>query len=69
MYRPCHPTRDREVGVTARARRQGAISAPETCVLHQTVSRLPVANHIFLGSWIVDITARDQLPRGDTQYP
>ena len=55
MYRPCHPTRDREVGVTARARRQGAISAPETCVLHQTVSRLPVANHIFLGYWMVDI--------------
>ena len=39
---------------TARARRQGAISASETGILHQTVSRLPVANHIFLGSWMVD---------------
>ena len=28
--------------------------APETGILHQTVSRLPVANHIFLGSWMVD---------------
>ena len=32
--------------------RQGAISAPETGILHQTVSRLlaPVANQVFLGS-------------------
>ena len=40
---------------TARARRQGAISASETGILHQTVSRLPVANHVFLGSWMADI--------------
>ena len=41
--------------VTARARRQGAISAPETCILHPTVSRLPVAGLFFLGSWMADI--------------
>ena len=35
--------------------KEGAISAPETGILHQTVSRLPVANHIFLGSWMVNI--------------
>ena len=37
---------------TARARRQGAatILAPETNIFHQTVRRLPVANHVFLGS-------------------
>ena len=29
-------------------------SWPETGILHQVVSRLPVANHIFLGSWMVD---------------
>ena len=40
---------------TARAGRQRAISAPETSILHQTVSRLPVANHVFLISWTVDI--------------
>ena len=40
---------------TARACRQGASSAPETSILHQTVSRLPVANQVFLGSWMADI--------------
>ena len=40
---------------TTRAGRQGAILVPETGILHQTVSRLPVTNHIFLGSWTVDI--------------
>ena len=41
---------------TDRAERQVAatISAPETS-FHQTVRRLPVANHIFLGSWMVHI--------------
>ena len=39
----------------ARAGRQGAISTPETGILHHTVSRLPVANHVFLGSWTADI--------------
>ena len=41
--------------MTDRARRQGAISAPETIIPHQTVSRLPVANHVFLGYWLADI--------------
>ena len=27
---------------------------PRDCILHQTVSRLPVANQVFLGSWMVD---------------
>ena len=26
---------------------------PSVCIFHQTLSRLPVANHIFLGLWIV----------------
>ena len=47
--------RQRGRHATARARRQEAISAPETGILHQTVSRLPVANHIFMASWMVDI--------------
>ena len=41
---------------TARARRQGVISVPETGILHQTMSRLPVTNYVFLGSWTVDIS-------------
>ena len=54
---PSPPHRQRQRGrcATARARRQGAISPPETGILHQTVSRLPVASHIFMASWMVDI--------------
>ena len=40
---------------TARAVRQGAISDPETSILHQTVRRIAVANHVFLGFWRADI--------------
>ena len=48
---PCQGQRGRHA--TARAKRQGAtpVSAPETSIFHQILSRLPVANHIFLGSW------------------
>ena len=57
-YRPL-PSRWRQRGRrgTARAGRQGVtpILSAETSVLHQTVSRLPVANQVFLGSWMVDI--------------
>ena len=28
---------------------------PRDGILHQTVSRLPVTNQVFLGSWTVDI--------------
>ena len=35
-------------------RDSGCNLGPRDCVFHKTVSRLPVANHIFLGSWIVD---------------
>ena len=28
---------------------------PRDGILYQTVSRLPVANQVFLGSWMVDI--------------
>ena len=36
------------------------------------MGRLPVANQVFLQSWMGDICqegCRDQLPRGDTQTP
>jgi len=29
--------------------------SPRDGILHQTVSRLPVTNQVFLGSWMVDI--------------
>ena len=45
-----------EAGVpTARAGRQGDFLAPETGILHQTASRLSVANQVFLSSKTVDI--------------
>ena len=32
---------------------------PREGILHQTVSRLPVANQVFLGSWKVDVCQED----------
>ena len=48
------------IHVTARAGRQRAatLSAAEAGILHQTVSRVLVTNHVFLGSWTVDICQR-----------
>ena len=58
--------------VTARAKRQGANSAPET-ILYQTASRHPVGNQVFLGPWTVDIcqggrSQRSALQRRDTAH-
>jgi len=46
--------RQRGRQTTARARRLGAILAPEMASSTK-LSRLPVANQVFLGSWMVDI--------------
>ena len=46
--------RQRGRRTTARARRLGAILAPEMASSTK-LSRLPVANQVFLGSWMVDI--------------
>ena len=64
------PTRGREAGGGQPEPERGNLG-PKDSILHQTASRLPVANQMFLGSWTVDIhwvTARDQLPRGDTGH-
>ena len=45
---------ERQVGDSQNWKAKGNLS-PRDGILHQTVSRLPVANHIFLGSWMVDI--------------
>ena len=45
----------------SRKARAAAISAPETGILHQTVSRNPVANHILLRSWMVDICQEPEM--------
>ena len=46
---------------------------PRDGILHQTVSRLPVAKQVFLESWIVDIcqegqSLRSAPQRGDTRH-
>ena len=56
MYRPLPHSRGREAGVGQPEQEGKGQSRPQRPgILHQTVSRLPVANHVFLGSWIVDI--------------
>ena len=66
--------RDREAGV-----QQPELKARDCCnlsptdrIFHQTVSRLPAANHVFLGSWMVHIGQEchslRSAPRGDTQH-
>ena len=46
--------------------------SPTDRIFHQTVSRLPAANHVFLGSWMVHIGQEchslRSAPRGDTQH-
>ena len=51
----CSPQRrQRGRHATARVGRHGATSAPEMASFTR-LSRLPVANQVFLGSWMVDI--------------
>ena len=45
---------ERQVGDSQSWKMRGNLH-PRDGVLHQTASRLPVANQVFLGSWAVDI--------------
>ena len=36
-------------------------------ILHQTMSRLPVANQVFLGTWMIDICQESQNLRSAPQ--
>ena len=55
-----HPTpqplleAERQAG-NSQSRKAGGNLGPRDGILYQTVSRLPVANQVFLGSWTVDI--------------
>jgi len=44
----------RQVGNSQSWKSRGKL-CPRDGILHQTASRLPVANQVFLGSWTVDI--------------
>ena len=58
--------RQRGRRTTARARRLGAILAPEMASSTK-LSRLPVANQVFLGSWMVDICQEGHSQRTASQ--
>ena len=45
---------ERQVGNSRSRKARGNLGLRDG-ILHQTVSRLPVANQVFLGSWTVDI--------------
>ena len=55
MDRPISLTEaERQVDDSQSQKARGNLG-PRDGILHQTVSRLPVANQVFLGSWMVDI--------------
>ena len=55
MARPLPPPEaERQMG-TRQSQKARGIPGPRDSILYQTVSRLPVANQVFLGFWAVDI--------------
>ena len=48
------PEVERQAGNSQSQKAKGNLS-PRDSILHQTVCRLPTANQVFLGSWMVDI--------------
>ena len=48
------PEVERQAGDSQSQKAKGNLS-PRDGILHQTMCRLPVANQVFLGSWMVDI--------------
>ena len=54
MDQPIPPLEaERQAGESQSWKARGNLSPRD--IVHQTVSRLPVANQVFLGSWTVDI--------------
>ena len=62
-----HPAGGREEGKQQPELEGKGQSGPRDSIFHQNVSRLPVANHIFLGSWMVDICQEGHSPRSAPQ--
>ena len=56
----------RQVGESRSRKARGNLD-PRDSILHQTVSRLPVANQVFLGSWAVDVHQEDHSQRSASQ--
>ena len=60
------PEAERQAGDSQSQKARGNLS-PRDSILHQTVSRLPVANQVFLGSWMVDICQEGHSQRSAPQ--
>ena len=67
MDRPIPPPEaERQVGDSQSWKARGNLG-PRDGILHQTVSRPPVANQVFLGSWTVDIHQEGRSQRSAPQ--
>ena len=51
---------ERQAGNSQSQKMRGSLG-PRDSILHQTVSRLPVTNEVFLGSWTVDICQKSEI--------
>ena len=60
------PFRGREAGGSQSRKARGNLG-PRYGILHQTASRLPIANHVFLESWRVDICQEGRSQRSAPQ--
>ena len=63
---PARLEAERQVGDSQSWKARGNLS-PRDSILHETVSRLQAANHVFLGSWTVDICQEDCSQRSAPQ--
>ena len=57
---------ERQAGDSQSQKARGNLD-PRDGILHQTVSRLPVAKQVFLGSWMVDICQEGRSQRSAPQ--
>ena len=60
------PEAERQAGDSQRRKARGNLG-PRDGITHQTVSRLPVANQVFLRSWPVDIRQEGRSQRSAPQ--
>ena len=57
---------ERQVGDGQSQKARGNLG-PRDGILHQTVSRLPVTDNVFLGSWMVDMRQEGRSQRSAPQ--
>ena len=67
MNQPLHLLEaERQVGNSQSLKARGNL-CPRDGILYQTVSRLPITNQVFLGSWTVDICQKSRSQRSAPQ--